>query len=741
MPQIARNWNPNAALDALKTTVGIILAWGIVLWQQLPDPFLAPVAVLFLQTPYLGASLRKGLMRVLGTLVGACLVLALLGLLIQDRWTLIGALSLVMALSVYMIRNSRYGYAWFMLALTVAIIAGDAVLDPTQAFEKAVSRTTEAVVGILVVLLINGLLWPRRGGVVYDSTYREALIDLADYMRRLGEAVAGQTDVLPQPPKRLRSAPVKLREILDAAALDSGGFGRLRRTYQAHIQALAAALGALMAAGETLSLAAEGERAFLSGSHRTLLGGALGDLADAMSAIERNPGQSGQMVVQAAVRAARQRLERLSAETSGQAREPAEIALLYAAGFALRGLILQTGHLADAASAVRAGRTLPDASLPSEMPVPPGERFRRALPGALIAAVGFWVMALLWIGLQWPPEGVIGLTMVVVVVGIETLANTPVHRRGQRITIGVVAGALLTAPLYFVVMPQLNGFVELALVLFPFYFAILYFFHALPPPRNVPFLGIGLMAILMIQLEPAQTYNAAGYVSEALSILTGLIVGIALIDIAAGKPPRERLRCTLRSLLATLDRALGELADRDRPDFMQTFAQYDQRLRGDLLILAEIVPFAYASHVPGNDQTRIDELLDAVETLCLRFGALQRARARWTDESVGNPGLSCPRTDFGRRWREAFRATLEGFVRRLDHPGTSASLDALDANRDWVLSEIARIDAQRQGSEQPAGAAYVLAIAGHYIGVARALRTLAEALDAIDWAAWRAARF
>ncbi|QVL50894.1 MAG: hypothetical protein KFB96_11095 [Thiocapsa sp.] len=62
MPLIARTWNPPAALNALKTTLGVIVAWGIVLRQQLPDPFLAPVAVLFLQTPYLGASLHKGLM-------------------------------------------------------------------------------------------------------------------------------------------------------------------------------------------------------------------------------------------------------------------------------------------------------------------------------------------------------------------------------------------------------------------------------------------------------------------------------------------------------------------------------------------------------------------------------------------------------------------------------------------------------------------------------------------------------
>jgi uncharacterized membrane protein YccC len=60
-----------AVVAALKTSLGIVIAWGIVLWLQWPEPFMAPLAVLVLQTPYLGASLHKGLMRVLGTLAGA----------------------------------------------------------------------------------------------------------------------------------------------------------------------------------------------------------------------------------------------------------------------------------------------------------------------------------------------------------------------------------------------------------------------------------------------------------------------------------------------------------------------------------------------------------------------------------------------------------------------------------------------------------------------------------------------
>ncbi len=140
------------------------------------------------------------------------------------------------------------------------------------------------------------------------------------------------------------------------------------------------------------------------------------------------------------------------------------------------------------------------------------------------------------------------------------------------------------------------------------------------------------MAILMVQLEPTQTYSAAGYLGLALGILTGFSVGITLLGIFGGRSPQEHLRRTLKDLLATLDR-------------------------------------------------------------------------------------------------------------KLDQPHHPVSLAALDTTRDTALSEVARVDAMRRGGDPPPGAIYIPGIAGHYIGVARGLRTFAEALEAIDWGAWRLPRF
>ncbi|MGB5830787.1 MAG: FUSC family protein, partial [Thiohalocapsa sp.] len=275
-------WSGRAAINALKTTIGIIVAWGIVLRLQWPSPFLAPVAVLFLQTPYLGTSLRKGMMRIVGTLGGALAALVLLSYLSQQRWPMVAAIAALLALTVFMLKNSRYAYAWFMAAITVAVIAVPASLQPSLAFELTVYRTGEAIIGIFVVAVINGLFWPQMGGEAFDRRFGTALEHLAAYIRQLGSAIETPTETLLEPPSpALQRAPIELREILTAAALDTGSMRRLRLTYEAEIQALSRTLGALMAFAETLRLGAEGNRAFLTSGQRARLRSVLQHLADA----------------------------------------------------------------------------------------------------------------------------------------------------------------------------------------------------------------------------------------------------------------------------------------------------------------------------------------------------------------------------------------------------------------------------------------------------------------------------
>ncbi len=558
-----RLWSPAAAASALKTTLGLLIAWAIVLWYQWPDPFLAPIAVLFLQTPYLGASLRKGLMRVIGTLAGALLVLALLALLEQQRWALLGSIALLLACSVYMIRHSRYGYAWFMVAITAAIIATDAAARPNLAFELAVYRTSEAIVGILVVLTINGILWPRTGGHAYAARYRETVAALAAHLGALARTIEAPGDQdYPALPRALRRAPIELREILTAATLDSARFRRLQATYEAQIQGVTATLGALAGLGENLRLAVDTERAFLTQRQRARLSKSLARLAEAAAAIQvtshPNPGPPAERGFSAALRAAQHEQEALLADSARNAGSPRESALLHALCSQLATLSGKIAQQQETAAAIAADQPLPAAVSPAQVRLPWRERLLDAVPNAVLIALVFWVSILLWIELQWPPIGPLGVLMGVVLIGIDTIQNRPELAPAKRVALGTTLGLVLAAPLYLVIMPQLDGFVALALVLFPLFFTTTYFFHALPAPNNLPFTGMTLTLIIMLQLEPRQTYDVLIYLRDAASLLTGFAIALTGLALARPSSPQERLRRCMRALLNTMQRAQSD---------------------------------------------------------------------------------------------------------------------------------------------------------------------------------------
>ncbi|MBK1647968.1 FUSC family protein [Rhabdochromatium marinum] len=736
-------WRPTAAVNAAKTAAGILLAWVLVLWFQWPDAFLAPMTVLFLQTPYLGASLRKGLMRVFGTLAGALLVLLLLAGLIQERWALLGALSLVIGLSVYQIRASRYGYAWFMLAITATIIAADAFGTPELAFQLVVYRTSEAVLGILIVLVINGLFWPRTAGGVYRQRWAESLEQPVEYLRALAGALrSSDAGAIPSAPPQLFGASVRLREILTAAALDSSGFRRLRRTYEAQIRQLSAVTGALLALVETLRLATEGENPILHHSHRAPLAQTLDDLAEALAAC-RAPAAQEQ-----SPQARMERPEPLAIDVPALSPRvgPAvhrDSAFLQAITHQCRMLTTAITRLRQATAAIAAERPLPAAALPTEVALPLSVRLQANLPHAIVAMLAFWLSLLIWFQWQWPPSGFMGALMAVVIVGIDTLNDRPAEQPGRRVFLGALAGALLTAPLYLLVLPRLDGWVELLLVLLPFYYLGLYFFHAHDKPHNLVFLGLLLMAILMPRLAPEQSYSLIDYLNSALSILSGYALGLLTLGIGLGQRPHALLRRHLQALLTSIAHAQQALAERRAPDFIAQMQRAEQHQRELLQRLSQVAPLAFDPCVPHNDQARIDALVAAAQSLSIRARALQRARAGFRHQpnvalpaSRQGPGM-WHRPQLGRRYRRVFAVLLLQLRVRLDHPQQPIGLAALDRLRAWVRPELTHLNTAAPTVDP----LYPLIIAGYYLGVARALREFTAAVEAIDWAAWRQPRF
>lgn len=161
-------------LFGLRLWASVSLALYVAFWLELDNPVWASTSAAIVCQPHLGASLRKGWYRMIGTLVGAVAIVVLTACFPQDRALFLGGLALwggASALAATLLRNFS-SYAAALAGYTTAIVGGDLLgatggVNADAAFLLAVSRGSEIIIGIVCA------------GIVLAAT------DLGDAPRRL----------------------------------------------------------------------------------------------------------------------------------------------------------------------------------------------------------------------------------------------------------------------------------------------------------------------------------------------------------------------------------------------------------------------------------------------------------------------------------------------------------------------------------------------------------------------------
>src|SRR3984893_8254194 len=159
-------------LFALRLWAAVCLALFVAFWLELDNPFWAGITAAIVCQLQLGASLRKGWFRMIGTVVGATMIVVLTACFPQDRIAFLVLLALwggLCAFAATAFRNFA-SYSAALAGYTAAIIAAD-TLGATggaspDAFMLAVWRASEICIGIVcagVVLADTDLGGARRG--------------------------------------------------------------------------------------------------------------------------------------------------------------------------------------------------------------------------------------------------------------------------------------------------------------------------------------------------------------------------------------------------------------------------------------------------------------------------------------------------------------------------------------------------------------------------------------------------
>ncbi|PQV47917.1 putative membrane protein YccC [Paraburkholderia sp. BL21I4N1] len=154
-------------LHLLKTVAAGLLALGIAMLLDLPQPRIAMTTVFVLMQPFSGMVLAKSFYRILGTAVGTLAALALGALFVQQpELYMIGMIGWVSACIAAAVRYRHFRWYGFVLAgYTAALIGIPNVTTPPDLFLAALTRAAEVAVGIVCSSAVSALIVPQRSSL------------------------------------------------------------------------------------------------------------------------------------------------------------------------------------------------------------------------------------------------------------------------------------------------------------------------------------------------------------------------------------------------------------------------------------------------------------------------------------------------------------------------------------------------------------------------------------------------
>ncbi len=130
---------------SVKSFAGAMLALYIALWIDLPRPAWAMGTAYIVAQPLSGAIASKAVFRVIGTIIGAVVAVAIVPNLINapPLFALAFALWVGLCLFVSLLDRTPRSYTFMLAGYTAAIIGFPSASEPAAVFDTAIARVEE----------------------------------------------------------------------------------------------------------------------------------------------------------------------------------------------------------------------------------------------------------------------------------------------------------------------------------------------------------------------------------------------------------------------------------------------------------------------------------------------------------------------------------------------------------------------------------------------------------------------
>jgi uncharacterized membrane protein YccC len=569
--QAARSAVP-ALLFGLRLWASVCLALYVAFWLELDTPSWAGTTAAIVCQPHLGASLRKGWYRLVGTVVGAIAIVIMTGCFPQNRTAFLLVLALWgagCALLASLLRNFA-SYSAALAGYTAAIIASDQLgavggLNG-QAFMLAVTRASEICIGIVCAGLV--LAGTDFGGARRRVARLFAQLSTEIACRFTGTLADAGAEF--EETQTIRRELVRQVIALDPAIDEALGESSELRYHSPVLQNALDGLVRALASWRTVAVVLMRSRRERARQEAEAL---LAEVPEQLRARPREDEAARWMTHPArllqACDAAVRRLFALPAATPSLrllADQAAEA--LSGISQALIALALLVADPARPAARIRGGRRV---RIPDWLP---------PLANAGRALVVIGAAELFWIVTAWPGGANLITFAAIIVILFSARAE-----QAYGIAIGFTIGSLLTmavvAIFLFAVLPNVETFAGFSLIIGVVLIPVGTVFAL----QWQPAISTGMVTLFVPLLAPINpmSYDQQQYYNTALAIIAGAGVGALSFRLLPPLSPAFRAR----RLLASTLRDLHRLATGPLPDTPQ---DWEQRMYARFALLPDQAP-------------------------------------------------------------------------------------------------------------------------------------------------------
>jgi uncharacterized membrane protein YccC len=554
-------------LFGLRMWASVMLALYVAFWLELDNAYWAGTSAALVCQPHLGASMRKGWYRMIGTVVGAVVIVLMTAAFPQDRFGFLLSLALwgaACALVSTLLRNFA-AYAAALAGYTAVIIASDE-LGATggtngQAFTFAIFRVSEIWLGIVcAAIVLAGTDFgaaPRRLAKLFADLSAELASRFSVTIGNRGPGFLG-TQVL-------RRGLARRSIALDAAIDEALGESSRLRYHSPVLQGAVQGTVAALAAWRTVAVR-------------------LARLAEPAAQ------QQGLAVLQHLPPTLRSGPP--PGDPSPFLDDPLALRELYA-GVIRRLMAMPAATpslrlLADQTARMLAGlcRVLDGQALLLDDPDRRGPRRRFAfhvadwLPAGVSAARAFLAivaMQIFWIVSQWP-SGALAVTWTAITVILFAPRIDAAYKGTAFFIVGNTLAAACAAVILFAILPQVSTFVGFSLVLGLYMVPV---GALMAQPWQVA-IFTPMAANIVPLLAPANqmTYDTDAFYNLALSLVMGSAVGAMSFRLLPAPSAALRTRRLLAKSLRDLRRLAIDPFARCRED-------WEDRMHARLIVVPD----------------------------------------------------------------------------------------------------------------------------------------------------------